>query len=216
VIINGLQKYSFSLEYQTIEHLFFKEHFSARDTQSFNNKKHYVCSMERLKIELYKQDAVTVAEKLLGKTIVRVNEDNSVSKFKITETEAYLGEEDGACHANKGRTARTDIMYAEGGKLYVYLIYGMYWMLNVVTGSENHPQAVLIRGIDDIIGSGKVGRKLKIDKSFYGESLIHSSRIWIENEDDMVEFITAPRIGIDYAGDEWKLKPWRFILKNKK
>ena len=102
-------------------------------------------------------------------------------------------------------------MYADGGHVYVYLIYGMYWMLNVVTGTKNNPQAVLIRGIDKIIGSGKVGRELKIDKSFYGETLINSERIWIENAPDETNFYTAPRIGIDYAGDEWKTKPWRFI-----
>lgn len=172
--------------------------------------------MERLKIEFYKQDAVTVAEKLLGKILIRVNENGSICRYKITETEAYLGEEDAACHASKGRTPRTDIMYSDGGNVYVYLIYGMYWMLNVVTGMENHPQAVLIRGIDEIIGSGKVGRELKIDKSFYGENLSNSKRIWIENAADVSEFTTAPRIGIDYAADEWKFKPWRFILKNMK
>lgn len=170
--------------------------------------------MERLKFEFYKQDALTLAEKLLGKILVRVNEDGIANQYKITETEAYLGEEDTACHANKGRTPRTDIMYSDGGKVYVYLIYGMYWMLNVVTGMENHPQAVLIRGIDNIIGSGKVGRELKIDKSFYGENLISSKRIWIENAIEVTDFTTAPRIGIDYAGEEWKIKPWRFILKN--
>ena len=168
--------------------------------------------MNRLNSEFYQQDAVTVAEKLLGKVLVRLNDDGTVSRYCITETEAYLGPEDKACHASKGRTPRTEIMYAEGGHVYVYLIYGMYWMLNVVTGSENHPQAVLIRGIDKIIGSGKVGRELRIDKSFYGEELLNSKRIWIEAAPDATSFKTAPRVGIDYAGDEWKDKPWRFIL----
>jgi len=118
-----------------------------------------------------------------------------------------------ACHASKGRTPRTEIMYADGGKVYVYLIYGMYWMLNVVTGDENHPQAVLIRGLDDVLGSGKVGRLLKMDKTFYGEDLLSSNRIWIEDSTETVNFVTAARVGIEYAGDEWKNKPWRFILK---
>ncbi len=169
--------------------------------------------MKRLNFEFYKQDAVVVAEKLLGKTLVRMWEDGNVSKFTITETEAYLGEEDLACHASKGRTKRTEVMYVEGGKVYVYLIYGMYWMLNVVTGPENHPQAVLIRGIDQIKGSGKVGRELKIDKSFYGENLLNSERIWIEDAPNITNFFTFPRVGIDYAGDEWKNKLWRFTLK---
>lgn len=169
--------------------------------------------MNRLDIDFYKQDAVTVAEKLLGKILVRIYDDGTINRYRITETEAYMGEEDRACHASKGRTARTEIMYAEGGSIYVYLIYGMYWMLNIVTGTENHPQAVLIRGIDKVVGSGKVGRELKIDKSFYGESLLESVRIRIENAPDETDFDTATRIGIDYAGDEWKNKLWRFISR---
>jgi DNA-3-methyladenine glycosylase len=172
--------------------------------------------MKKLRNDFYKQDAVTVAEKLLGKIIVRKWDDGTETRYRIIETEAYLGEEDLACHASKGRTLRTEIMYAEGGHIYVYLIYGMYWMLNVVTGVENQPQAVLIRGIDNIIGSGKVGRELKIDKTFYGENIMTSNRIWIENSVDVINFRTVPRIGIDYAGEEWKNKPWRFIQKNQK
>ena len=168
--------------------------------------------MSRLTLDFYQQDAVRAAEKLLGKVLVRTWEDGTKSGYVITETEAYLGEEDLACHASKGRTKRTEIMYSEGGHVYVYLIYGMYWMLNVVTGMENNPQAVLIRGIDNIIGSGKVGRELKMDKSFYGENLLHSNRIWIENAPDKTNIIKAERVGIDYAGEVWKNKPWRFIL----
>ena len=169
--------------------------------------------MKKLGTEFYKQDALIVAEKLLGKILVRRWVDGTETRYRITETEAYLGEEDKACHASKGRTPRTEIMYSEGGKVYVYLIYGMYWMLNFVTENENHPQAVLIRGIENIIGSGKVGRELKMDKSFYGEDLLTSNRIWLEDAPDIKNFETAPRIGIDYAGEEWKNKPWRFILK---
>jgi len=169
--------------------------------------------MNKLNIDFYKQDAITVAKKLLGKILVRIYEDGTMQRYRIIETEAYLGEEDLACHASKGRTARTEIMYANGGCLYVYLIYGMYWMLNVVTGTENHPQAVLIRGIERNIGSGKVGRELKIDKSFYGENLLDSKRIWIEDALEELNYSTAPRIGIDYAGEVWKNKPWRFIAQ---
>jgi len=168
--------------------------------------------MSKLTSTFYKQDAVTVAEKLLGKMLVRQWEDGTSTRYVITETEAYLGEEDKACHASKGRTKRTEVLYSEGGCVYVYLIYGMYWMLNVVTGTENNPQAVLIRGIDAITGSGKVGRELKMDKSYYKENLTLSTRIWMEDAADITTFRTAPRVGIDYAGDEWKDKPWRFIL----
>lgn len=213
-IINGLQKYSFSLDYQTIEHLFFKGLFLSKFDYFFSTKKKYFCSMNRLTPSFYKQSALVVAQKLLGKPLIRVFEDGSTSKYIIIETEAYYGEEDKACHAHKGRTPRTEIMYAQGGKVYVYLIYGMYWMLNVVTGDENHPQAVLLRGVDAIIGSGKVGRELKMDKSFYGEDLLTSNRIFIEDAPDVSHFSTAPRVGIDYATEEWKNKNWRFILSN--
>ncbi len=168
--------------------------------------------MNRLNSKFYQSNAVDAAQKLLGKVLVRTWDDASISRYVITETEAYLGEEDLACHASKGRTARTEIMYAKGGHVYVYLIYGMYWLLNVVTGDEDHPQAVLIRGIDNIIGSGRVGRELKMDKSFYGENLLTSSRIWLEDAPDMDNFQAFPRIGVDYAGDEWKNKPWRFTI----
>ncbi len=171
--------------------------------------------MNRLSPEFFAQDAVTMAEKLLGKTLVRIWDDGSESRYTITETEAYLGEEDAACHASKGRTPRTEVMYAKGGVIYVYLIYGMYWMLNIVSGSENHPQAVLIRGLNQITGSGKVGRQLKIDKSFYGESLEFSPRLWIEDAPELSDFCSDVRVGIDYAGDEWKNKPWRFIASKK-
>jgi len=169
--------------------------------------------MKKLGSEFYCQDAIIVAEKLLGKILVRSGDDGTETRYRITETEAYLGDEDKACHASKGRTRRTEIMYSEGGKVYVYLIYGMYWMLNVVTGPATHPQAVLIRGIDNITGSGKVGRELKMDKSFYGEDLLSSKRIWLEDAPEISNFKTAARVGIDYAGEEWRDKPWRFILK---
>ena len=85
----------------------------------------------------------------------------------------------------------------------------MYWMLNVVAGTENNAQAVLICGIDEIKGSGRVGRQLKIDKTFYGEDLEISERIWIEDSDENPDFNAKPRVGVDYAG-EWKNKLWRF------
>jgi len=168
--------------------------------------------MNRLSNDFFKNDAVTVAQQLLGKILVRRFDDGTVANYIITETEAYLGEEDKACHASKGRTARTDIMYAEGGCVYVYLIYGMYWMLNFVTGEMDRPQAVLIRGVDTIVGSGRVGRALGIDKTFYGEDLCSSERIFVLDAPDCNQYNTAPRVGIEYAGDEWKNKPWRFIL----
>ncbi len=168
--------------------------------------------MKKLQRSFFLEDAVTVAHKLLGKIIIRTLDDGTVSKYVITETEAYFGEEDKACHASKGRTARNQIMYAEGGKIYVYLIYGIHWMLNVVTGSENHPEAVLICGLNFVSGSGRAARVLKIDKSFYGEDLLHSERITIEDAPEITDYKTSVRKGIAYAGEEWQSKQWRFIM----
>lgn len=160
-------------------------------------------------------DAVTVAQNLLGKELIRRFQNGKTIRLKITETEAYLGSEDLACHASKGRTARTEILYDEGGKIYVYLIYGLYWMLNVVTGGPNDPQAVLIRGLETCTGPGRLGKLLQLDKSFYGENLETSSRIWINEAPTVERFQTTPRIGIDYAGEIWKKKLWRFLYNPK-
>lgn len=168
--------------------------------------------MNKLNKEFYLQDALKVAQELIGKTLVRVFDDGTEKHYPITITEAYLGGEDLACHASKGRTPRTEVMFHQGGRVYVYLIYGMYWMLNVVSGEENHPQAVLICGIGDVKGSGRVGRELKMDKSFYGDDLMTSSRIWIENSDEKPQYKSVKRVGVDYAGT-WKDKLWRFEIE---
>lgn len=169
--------------------------------------------MQRLTYDFYKRDVLDVAPDLLGK-IIFVQNGLQQKKFIITEVEAYRGTEDLACHASKGRTARTEVMYKSGGKLYVYLIYGMYWMLNVVTGEENNPQAVLIRGVENISGPGRVTRALGIDKSFYGENLLTSGRIWIADSNVPVNYNTSPRIGIDYAGEYWKNLHWRYFISH--
>ncbi len=156
----------------------------------------------------FQRDVLIIAPELLGKILVRRFENGEVFRSRITEVEAYRGEEDKACHACKGRTKRTEVLYHSGGKIYVYLIYGMYWMLNIVTGEENMPQAVLIRGIENVSGPGRIGRKLQLDAGFYAEKL-PSCRIWIEDDGNLPDYKTSPRIGIDYA-EEWKDKAWRF------
>lgn len=161
----------------------------------------------------YQRDVLEVAPGLIGKYLVRQFNDGKIIRSMITEVEAYRGEEDMGCHASKGRTARTEIMYHPGGVIYVYLIYGMYWMLNFVTGQKNDPQAVLIRGLEKIWGPGKITRQLKIDGSFYGVSLVDSGLIWIEDNGIKAQYIAKSRIGIEYAGEIWKNKMWRFILK---
>ena len=167
----------------------------------------------RLPKSFFQREVLEVAPKLLGKIIVRKLNNGKVIKFIITEVEAYSGDGDLACHASKGKTTRTDVMFRDGGVVYVYLIYGMYWMLNIVTGKENDAAAVLIRGIEGISGPGRVGKALQLDKSFYGENLFTSERIWIENAVPVNKFSTSPRIGINYAGEPWISKPWRFLMK---
>ncbi|MCG8410978.1 MAG: DNA-3-methyladenine glycosylase [Bacteroidales bacterium] len=167
--------------------------------------------MLRLSSDFFTRDVLDVAPDLIGKILVR-KVKSEIQKFIITETEAYRGREDLACHASKGLTPRTEVMFREGGVVYVYLIYGMYWMLNFVTEKEGNPQAVLIRGIENYNGPGKLTKFLGIDKSFYGEDLSISDRIWIEEGTSKINYKTTPRIGIDYAGEPWKNKPWRYVL----
>lgn len=169
----------------------------------------------RLGFDFYNRDVLEVAPELVGKTLVRSFNMNSIQRYTITEVEAYRGVEDLACHASKGRTLRTDVMFRQGGLVYVYLIYGMYWMLNIVTGEPDNPQAVLIRGLEDCYGPGRLTKKLMIGKDFYGEDLISSSRLWVEENQQNCSIITAPRIGVDYAGEHWSLKPWRFFTNDK-
>jgi DNA-3-methyladenine glycosylase len=167
--------------------------------------------MGKVTQDFFIRDVLIVAPDLLGKILVcRVGEE--LLHYRITETEAYRGAEDLACHACKGRTARTEAMFRTGGVVYVYLIYGMYWMLNLVTGHENEPQATLIRGLEGLYGPGRLTRRLQIDRSFYGENVTVSSRIWLEDDGYRPQYETAARIGVDYAG-EWKDKPWRFYSK---
>jgi len=167
---------------------------------------------KRLPLNFFLREALEVAPGLLGKNLVRQFEDGRIERYRITEVEAYRGTEDLACHSSKGRTPRTEVMFQEGGTVYVYLIYGMYWMLNLVTGPEEDASAVLIRGIEGFSGPGRVGRELKLDRSFYGESLVNSSRIWLEDAESVSEIKTSKRIGIEYAGEEWAGKLWRFNI----
>ncbi len=168
----------------------------------------------RLGEEFFTKNALDFAPEVLGKKIVRVYENGKKEEFLITEVEAYCGKEDLACHASKGRTKRTEIMFQKGGRVYMYLIYGMYWMLNFVCGEEDKPQAVLVRGVKGVAGPGRVGKRLALDKSFYGEDLLTSNRIWLEScNDQRIIIQTSKRIGVDYAGEIWANKPYRFFTE---
>ena len=160
----------------------------------------------------YRVDAVTAAKALVGAFLCRRLDDGAIIKRRITETEAYCGEEDTACHAHKGRTPRTDVMYSPGGCAYIYLCYGMHEMLNVVTGGEGRPEAVLIRGIEGANGPGKLTKLLQIDRTLNREDLIASKRLWLESDGSPFTFTASPRIGIGYATKRDQSRKWRFTL----
>lgn len=167
---------------------------------------------KRLGRNFYSRDVLEVAPQLLGQYLVKAGPDGEKFTYMITETEAYRGGDDMACHASKGRTPRTEVMFGEGGHIYMYLIYGMYWMMNVVTGDLGVPQAVLFRGLQEVSGPGRLTRLLEVDGAFYGEDLASSDRIWIEESGLSPSYSTGPRVGIDYAGEPWKDMPWRFLM----
>lgn len=166
----------------------------------------------RLNKDFYIKPATELAPRLIGKLLCR-QIDNEIKKYRIIETECYFGQEDTACHANKGRTERTKVMYNEGGAAYVYLCYGIHYMFNIVTGKANHPEAVLIRAIDNAAGPGKLTKLLKINKSLNGEDLCTSNNIWLEDDGVSLDFIQSVRIGINYASKDDKDKLWRYLAK---
>jgi DNA-3-methyladenine glycosylase len=157
----------------------------------------------------YARDTVAVARDLLGQVLVHGNRS-----CRIVETEAYVGPFDLACHASRGRTPRTEVMFGRPGHAYVYLIYGMYHLLNLVTESEGFPAAVLIRaGEPNAKGPGLLCRELAITREQHGADITTAGPLRVElggapNE----EIVTTTRIGISYAG-EWANKPLRFYLK---
>ncbi|MEX1112384.1 MAG: DNA-3-methyladenine glycosylase [Candidatus Andersenbacteria bacterium] len=186
--------------------------------------------------QFYERDTHIVAAELLGKILVRGVGDKKITG-RITEVEAYVGEDDLACHASKGRTLRTEVMFGEAGRAYVYLIYGMYHCLNVVTDQKAFPAAVLIRALEPIegidlmknyrsteqltrltTGPGKLCDALAITKKQNGVPLSRSAGIHIEDDDFTVrknDIVTSPRIGVDYA-KHCAQYPWRYYLKDSK
>ena len=167
----------------------------------------------RLGDEFYRQDVLTVAPGLLGKILCRLVV-SQVLRRRITEVEAYRGEEDTACHARFGHTKRTEVMYLAGGHAYVYLCYGVHHMLNVVTGAIDQPQAVLIRGLAGLHGPGRLTKALGITGADNRTDLRTSEFMWIEDDGFIPEGIdTAPRIGIGYASPEDQVRPWRMMLR---
>ncbi len=165
--------------------------------------------------EFQTRDTLAHARSLLGLVLVRTNAHGR-TRHVITEVEAYDGERDLACHASKGRTQRTEVMYQTGGIWYVYLCYGMHEMLNLVVGPEDYPAAVLIRGVTGIAGPGRLTKRLQIGRSLNGQPAHPSSGLHLEESGLVVSsrcVKTSPRIGVKYAGPVWAKKPWRFWIE---
>lgn len=163
----------------------------------------------------YARDADYVARELLGQVLV-VN-IHTQARCRIVETEAYVGEQDLACHAAKGRTARTEVMFGPAGVAYVYLIYGMYDMLNIVTSTPGNAQAVLIRAVEPLTpvtgktdGPGKLTRALGITRLAHNGLGVFGPELWIEAGEMPEQIQTSPRINVDYAG-AWRDAPLRFF-----
>jgi len=189
--------------------------------------------------DFFNRPVLKVASELLGKYIVRRIGSRTIS-LKITEVEAYDGPHDKACHAHKGLTARTAPMFGRAGRFYVYLCYGMHWMLNIVTGPKDYPAAILIRAAEDdgispakaINGPAILTKALRITKSLNTKPAIPESALWFEDcgiraqenlgitkptpRIDKNQIKRSPRIGVDYAGPVWSKKPYRFTLIHEK
>ena len=156
----------------------------------------------KLDREFFRQDAEKLAPSLVGKLLVKRQPDGSIKKLRITETEAYLGVEDTACHAHKGKTPRSEILWRDGGTVYVYLCYGMHNLMNIVSGLEGDPQAVLIRCCEGAEGPGRLTKALGIDRSHNGADILDCPDLWLEDDGKEVDIILDTRVGIAYAEEK--------------
>ena len=171
-----------------------------------------------------------VARQLLGKYLVRKHPDGT-TVGRIVETEAYIGLEDKACHASRGRTARNEIMFGPAGHAYVYFVYGFHHMLNIVTEGVDFPAAVLIRAVEPVegielmkkrrgteeprniaSGPGKLCEAFAIDRALNGSDICGNGLYLCDAGEPAPSIIAKPRIGVGYAG-KWKHKPWRFLIR---
>lgn len=170
-------------------------------------------ALSPLQMSFFERPAAKVARELLGKTLVRILGGAELN-LAVTETEAYEGAHDLASHSSKGRTARTDVMFGPAGRFYIYRIYGLHWMLNIVTGKVDEGAAVLIRGVDGISGPGRVVAALAIDQTFTGKEAAPETGLWFAEAPPNVRkprILRTPRVGIDYAGPVWSQKKLRFV-----
>ena len=167
---------------------------------------------KKLDYEFFHRPCLTVARDLVGKVLVHRLPDGRVLHLRISETEVYCGEADTACHAHKGRTQRTEVMYMEAGTIYVYLCYGMHWLLNLVTGEKDAPEAVLIRACVEAQGPGKLTKTLGITGELNWGSIL-DNELWVEDDGFVCEVTADKRVGIGYASQEDQDRLWRFKMK---
>jgi DNA-3-methyladenine glycosylase len=177
-----------------------------------------VMPLRKLDEGFFHRPAIQLAPALIGTILVRQIRKR-LYRARIVETEAYVGAHDLACHAAKGRTARTEVMFGPGGHAYVYFIYGMHHMLNIVASVPDDPQAVLIRGaipLDDwhvdLSGPGKLARHFQITRALNGIK-VTGSQLFLQSDGYEPKIVTTKRIGIDYA-QEWKDELLRFVDAN--
>jgi DNA-3-methyladenine glycosylase len=171
---------------------------------------------QKLPRSFYHRPAEIVARELLGKIIVRHSHRREL-RARIVETEAYVGPHDLACHAAKGRTSRTEVMFGPPGHAYVYLIYGMYDMLNIVCSGPDDAQAVLIRAAEplgtlteNLSGPGRLARGLRITRRDNAEDLLRDRLFLLDDGEPPPRILATARINVDYSGP-WKDKPLRFL-----
>lgn len=174
----------------------------------------------------FARSALTVAKEILGQRIVRLYRGRKIVG-RIVEVEVYYSAKDRASHAYEGKvTNRNRAEYLQGGHIYIYLVYGMHWQFNISTGPAGHPECLLIRAVEPIqgfsgraaSGPGKFCKVFHLNKSFYGEDLTKSKRLWMEKAkaEAKAKVASGPRIGIDYAGPYWSKIPWRFWVAGNK
>ncbi len=194
--------------------------------------------MNRFWPEFFAGDTLIVARALLGARLVRMLNGQRLSGI-IVEGEAYIGQDDTACHASRGRTPRNEVMFGPPGHAYVYFTYGLHWMLNVVTEEEEFPAAVLLRAIHPLegletmrtlrqskgrcrrdreltSGPARLTQALAIDGAFNGADLVAGGELWLEPGDPLPDEAVqrGPRIGIKYAAEKDRQSPWRFWVRD--
>lgn len=167
-----------------------------------------------LTMTFFDRPAEKVAYDLIGCRLHWKNGEESDSRI-ITEVEAYIGPQDLASHAARGRTKRNGAMFGQPGTLYLYFVYGMHWMLNVVTSPVGFPAAVLIRGVDGILGPARLTKAMKITGTLIGKPASQSTGVWFSEgpRPPRKKIMRSARIGVEYAGPVWSSKPYRFSLK---